>query len=146
MTIVDPTQPPSGGHPTPEVRQDEDRAWWDRPKRAPFVMIPHDMITGSISATALQVAAALARHADAKGEAWPSMPTVAARLNSYNDLVNRPKVLWLALEDHRISPPSVEKSDAATPEVSVAKKLGQSINAMHSSWFARLTPVRCFTQ
>jgi hypothetical protein len=44
-------------------------------------MIPHDMITGSISATALQVAAALARHADAKGEAWPSMPTVAARLN-----------------------------------------------------------------
>ena len=63
-----------------EPPQDEDRARWERPKRPPFVMIPHDMI-GDVSATALSVAAALARHADAKGEAWPSMPTVAARLN-----------------------------------------------------------------
>ena len=84
MTIVDPTQPPSGGHPTPEVRQDEDRARWERPKRPPFVMIPHDMIGDvgeHLSATAFAVAAALAEHANKAGECWPSMPTVAARLN-----------------------------------------------------------------
>ena len=77
MTIVDPTQPPSGGHPTPEVRQAPEGGTSDT-----FSKIPHDMF-GRVSPNAIAVAAALAKCAKNKtGECFPSAQHLADLLGS----------------------------------------------------------------
>ncbi len=82
MTVVDQPQSPPGGHRMSELRQ-------DRGHRPSWSKIPHDMI-GNISPTALAVAAALAMYADNDtGECWPSIQTVADRLEVHYNTVSR---------------------------------------------------------
>ena len=60
----------------------------DRGHRPRWSKIPHDMI-GSVSPTALAVAAALAMYADRAGECWPTLNTLAADLKLHRNTVRR---------------------------------------------------------
>jgi hypothetical protein len=61
----------------------------DRGHRPRWSKIPHDMI-GSVSPTALAVAAALAKYADAKtGECWPTLNTLAAVVKKHRNTVRK---------------------------------------------------------
>ena len=80
---VNPQRSPGGGHPTPEQRQSDDGtpSSWSK--------IPHAMI-GSVSPTALAVAAALASWADNRtGECFPALDKVAALVEKHRNTVRK---------------------------------------------------------